>query len=326
MEFRPTFYEHQYEKTYTSKEWDARQRQSQNAFTTDILQGEYGDIWKDTLTEWGGKGADTSVIKTQIVLELTSNENMKKEMIEKAVLFGVYFRWSYLKDRNENEDKLKSLKVELVKTFDSIKELMEVGVEDVPIAWNSLKKYSKKSFFRDLEWDTRRAKNDDEDIRRAIAKKTAANFVDSEYYKKKLEAWVAVEGNKEKKKVKKKIVDELKNDLPMSIDVIAYAIKQTDNNYTLIYTDDSVFDQVFFYIFNSIATVLAKGATNTRSAWTTLKNNENEKIHGVYCFDVKAAIKSIVLSQSAPVSSDPMDIDQKQTHVAALLQLLRSYI
>jgi hypothetical protein len=42
-------------------------------------------------------------------------------------------------------------------------------------------------------------------------------------------------------------------------------------------TDDSEFDHIFVYIFNCIATVLAAGATDTRSAWDKLKENEDKR-------------------------------------------------
>jgi hypothetical protein len=103
---------------------------------------------------------------------------------------------------------------------------------------------------------------------------------------------------------------------------------QKDDNYADMYEHDSDFDHVFFYIFNSIAMVLAAGATNTHSAWVTLKNNENETIHGMYCFNVKAAVKSIVRQEPAIEYSDPIldPMPWEYTNTAALLQLLQSYI
>ena len=129
-------------------------------------------------------------------------------------------------------------------------------------------------------------------------------------------------------------MDELKDDLPTSMDIILYAIKQTDmqkdDNYTDMSTDDSEFDHIFVYIFNCIATVLAAGATDTRSAWDKLKENEDKTMRGMYCFNVKAAVKSIVPPEPARVYSDPMDdpmdIDHQSTQVAALLRLLQSHI
>ena len=47
----------------------------------------YGDNWKGTLTEWGGKKyTDNHAMIAKIVSELKSNDNSKQEMIQKAVL------------------------------------------------------------------------------------------------------------------------------------------------------------------------------------------------------------------------------------------------
>lgn len=354
MAFRPTNYAYTEQYYPTAEERLAEQRKSQNAFTTDIMNGVHGDVWGETLTKWG-RGEDTSGFKAKMMSELSLDELMKQDIIEKTS-FHMYFRWPYEEDTRIIEDILNSFKYKLKNTFDAIMQLLEVGVEDTPTAWNYLKRYSLES-----EWDTKRAKNEDVDIRRAIVKKTAAKFVDSAYYKQKLNAWVSIGGNRENKKVKKRIVDELKDDMPTSIDIILYAIKQTDmqkdHNYTDMSTDDSDFDHMLVYIFNSIATVLAAGATNTRSAWDKLKENENEKKYVIALFNVKAAVKSIVRPEPAPVYSDPMDdpmdikddppepaafkyipvvysdptdeeidIDHQSTQVAALLRLLQSHI
>ena len=296
-------------------------RQSQ--FITDIMKGEYGDVWGETLTEWGS-GEDTFGIKAKIVSEMRDNDNMKQEIIEKAVEFGVFFEEVYKNDKERNSRQLRSLTYQLKKTFDAIMRLLEVG-EDTLKAWNSLKQYSLNG-----RWDTNKAIKEGGDMQRAIVKKIAVDFVDSQYYEKKLAAWVATEGKKKMKHVKQRIVNELKMDMTTSIDVIAHTIKQTDMQtddiYTDMYVDNSDFDHIFLYIFNCIATVLGSGATNTLSAWNKLKENENKTIHGMYCFNVKAAIKSIVPSEPAIVFSDPMDIDEPANNLKALLQLLQSYI
>jgi hypothetical protein len=274
MAFRPTPYVYTPEYYPTEQERLAKQRKSQNAFTTDIMNNVHGDVWGETLTQWGTR-EDTSGIKAKMMSELSLDDNMKQDIIEKTS-FHMYFRWPYEKYTRSIEDILDTFKYKLKNTFDAIMQLLEVGVEDTSTAWNYLKKYS-----RDSEWDTKRAKNEDVDIRWAMVKKVSVSFIHSLYYEQKLKAWVDNEGNKKKKMVKKIIVDFLKNDMPTSIDIILYAIKQTDmqkdDNYTAMYSENSEFDHILVYMINSIATVLASGATNTRSAWDKLKENENAK-------------------------------------------------
>ena len=287
-------------------------------FITDIMKGEYGDVWGETLTVWG-EGEDTFGIKAKIVSELRGNDHMKQEIIAKAVEFGVFFWEVYQKGMERNAGELRSLKYQLKNTFNAILRLLEAGVEDILEAWNYLKKYPGNK-----EWDTNMAIKEDGDIQRAIVKK----FVHSDYYEQKLKTWVASEGKREKRKVKQRIVDELKEDVPLSIDVIGYTVKQSDiqkdGSYTDMYTDDSEFDRVFFYIFNCIASVLGSGAANTRSSWDTLKKNEYETKHGMYCFNVKAAMKSIPITYSDPM--DAPGVFEREIHVASLLQLLHSHI
>jgi hypothetical protein len=305
-------------------------------FITVIMTGKYGDVWDETLTQWSSWWSgpqDKFEIKPKIVSELQSNPNMKREIIEKAVNEIFFWEGYDENDQKQNAKELKKLTEILKRTFDAILYLLELKVEsidDTLKAWN----YIKDSKYLDIK----KTIKEDVDIQRVIVKRISDSFIQSPDYTKKLEVWVATESNKEKKNVKRRIVDDLKNDVEMSIDVIAYTIKQTDmqdDNYADMYEHNSVFDQVFFYIFNSIATVLAKGATNTRSAWTTLKNNENEKIHGVYCFNVKAAITIIqqetAIQDSDPIEdsedSDPIDpLEWQHTHTAALLRLLQSHI
>ena len=206
------------------------------------MKGEYGDVWGETLTEWGS-GEDTFGIKAKIVSEMRDNDNMKQEIIEKAVEFGVFFEEVYKNDKERNSRQLRSLTYQLKKTFDAIMRLLEVW-EDTLKAWNSLKQYSLNG-----KWDTNKAIKEGGDMQRAIVKKITVDFVDSQYYEKKLAVWVVTEGKKKMKPVKQRIVNELKMDMTTSIDVIADTIKQTDMQtddiYTDMYVDNSDFDHIF---------------------------------------------------------------------------------
>ena len=181
----------------------------QSRFITDIMKGEYGDFFEETLTEWDN-GGDTFGFKAKVVSGLKSNGNMKQEIIEKTVQVDVFFEEQYEKDKERNAQQFRSLTYRLKQIFDVILQLLEVGVEDTLKVWNTLKEYS-----RNTEWDTKqaiKAIKEDENMQRAIVEKVSDSFMHSPYYEQKLKAWVGTEGDKKKRNVKQKIVNELKNE------------------------------------------------------------------------------------------------------------------